>query len=212
MKTGVPLTVLRPLDRAPARACRLRSCASCVRMMTGTVVLHAAPLLNHRRDRNSAAPEHRGDRAEHARLIARLEAQIVLAYHAVHRLDTRARERRYRIAERMAARAGAARAMRARSRACRPSRRSPSASGPRLAEIHRGAQRLAVDVDRVECAADAGQKMARRNHRRMHPGLDRAVVVLGDREQLDRVAELARVRDVGLRDTADAFGVDLAAA
>ena len=66
-----------------------------------------------------------------------------------------------------------------------------------------------MDVDRVERAAHAGQQMARRDHRRMHPRLDRAVVILGDREQLDREAKFARVGDIGRRDTADAFGMDL---
>ena len=66
--------------------------------------------------------------------------------------------------------------------------------------IHCRAKRFAVDIDRVECAADAGQQMAIRNHRGMHPRLDPAVVILGDREQLDRKAKLARVRDIRLRD------------
>src|SRR5208282_1458917 len=47
------------------------------------------------------------------------------------------------------------------------------------------------------------------DHRGMNPRLDRAAVFLGDRQQLDRVAELPRVRDIVLRDTRDAFGVDL---
>src|ERR1700693_896027 len=51
--------------------------------------------------------------------------------------------------------------------------------------------------------------MARRDHRWMDPRLNRAVVVLGDRQQLDRVAEFARVVDVGERDTADTLGMDL---
>ena len=66
-----------------------------------------------------------------------------------------------------------------------------------------------MNIDRVERAADARQQMARRDHRRMHPRLDRAVVIFGDRQQLDRVAEFARIGDIGLRNPADALGMHL---
>ena len=47
--------------------------------------------------------------------------------------------------------------------------------------------------------------MTRRDHRGMHPRLDRAVVVLGDCQQLDGVAEFAGVIDIGARNAGDAF-------
>src|SRR5438445_2451267 len=43
----------------------------------------------------------------------------------------------------------------------------------------------------------------------MHADLDAAVGRLGDREELDAVAELARVADVLLRHPRDALGVDV---
>ncbi len=75
--------------------------------------------------------------------------------------------------------------------------------------IHCRAKRVAMDIDRVERAADARQQMATRDHRRMHPRFDSAAVVLANRQQFDRVAKLARVLDIGLRDLCDPFGVDL---
>src|ERR1700690_2488878 len=73
--------------------------------------LDSTPLLNNRHDRNPVAPEHRRDRAKYAWLIARVEAQIVLAYHVVHRLNTRALQMAEGITERMRAAAGPGPAM-----------------------------------------------------------------------------------------------------
>ena len=53
--------------------------------------------------------------------------------------------------------------------------------------------------------------MRLRDERRMHAHLDRAVGIgLDDREQLEAVAELARVNDVLLLHRAQALGVELA--
>ena len=41
-----------------------------------------------------------------------------------------------------------------------------------------------------------GERVVRRDHRRVHAHRDLAVELLGDREQLHDVAELARRRDV----------------
>ena len=49
-----------------------------------------------------------------------------------------------------------------------------------------------------------------RHHRGVHVHADRAVDLLGDREQLDDVAELVRGRDVVGGDLRDAFAVHVA--
>src|SRR5580693_2239545 len=77
-----------------------------------------------------------------------------------------------------------------------------------LAEIHARSKGLAIDVDGVEGAGNTGQKMTRRDHGRMNPRLDTAVI-FGNRQKLDGEAQLARIVDIGTGDTADALGIDL---
>ena len=81
---------------------------------------------------------------------------------------------------------------------------------PRAAAVeHQIAHRVAGHEDRVEDPGDRRQRRACGNHRRVHADLDAAVGRLGDREELDPVAELARVADVLLRHPRDALGVDV---
>ena len=62
---------------------------------------------------------------------------------------------------------------------------------------------VALDEHGVEAVAHAGQRVAPRHHRRVHPHGDLGAVValeaLGDRQQLDDVAEAVGERDVGRR-------------
>ena len=75
------------------------------------------------------------------------------------------------------------------------------------AVVQRRADRVALDEHRVHRAFDAGDQALHRHQRRMHAQLDAARRALGDAEQLDAVAELLGVADVGRRQSRDAFGV-----
>src|SRR5216683_4850530 len=112
--------------------------------------LDAAPLLNHRRDRNSVASQHRRDPSQHARLILRHEAQIILAYHVVYRLDTGALDPRDRIAERMSAAARTGQAMPRNLDHVRHHGRRRWHLTCAASEIHARTERLAMNINRVE--------------------------------------------------------------
>ena len=76
--------------------------------------------------------------------------------------------------------------------------------------IKRVADHIAAHQHRVEHAADRREHVRLRDERRMHAHLHRAVGIgLDDREQLQAVAELARVNDVLLLHRAQALGVKL---
>ena len=106
-------------------------------------------------------------------------------------------------------RIGLRRQRRRSSRPCAPptrflaaSTRSPStadavglAAGAAPVE-HELADRVALDEHRVERVAHRGERVVHRDHRRVHAHRDLAVELLGDREQLHDVAEVARRRDV----------------
>ena len=69
--------------------------------------------------------------------------------------------------------------------------------------------RLGLDEHRVERPADAGERVRARHHRRVHADDDArsSSDELGDGEQLDDEAHLARGRDVVRRDVGDALAV-----
>ena len=58
--------------------------------------------------------------------------------------------------------------------------------------------------------ANGRERMVRRDHRRVHAHRDRAVEILGDREQLDDVSEVGGRGDVGGGDLRDALAVHVA--
>ena len=84
-----------------------------------------------------------------------------------------------------------------------------------LAVVERRADGIAVDDDGVHGALDVGDQAARGNQGRVHAQLDAvggagdALAPLGDGKQLDPVAELLGVRDVGALQLADALDVGL---
>ena len=82
----------------------------------------------------------------------------------------------------------------------RARRGTPAGAAPQQHELP---DRLAFDEHRVERPAHRRQRVAVRDHRRVHAHADRAVVFLADRQQLHRVPELGRGRDVFGRDVRD---------
>ena len=84
-----------------------------------------------------------------------------------------------------------------------------------LAVVERRADRIALHHHRVHRALDVGDQAPRRNQRGMDAQLDAAGTArarrapLGDREQLDPVAELLGVGDVGRLQVDDALDVRL---
>jgi hypothetical protein len=84
-----------------------------------------------------------------------------------------------------------------------------------LAVVERRADGVALHHHRVHRAFDVGDQASRRNERGMDAKLDATCVVgagrapLRDREQLDSVAELLGVGDVGRLQVDDAFDVGL---
>ena len=148
----------------------------------------ALALLLHRLDRHLVLAEHAGDRREHTGLVGRVERHVELRRRLVDRADRPPLER----ADRRAPRARVQVLGRVDEVAEQRARRRAAAGAP--AEQHQLADRLALDEHRVERAAHRRERMTDRHHRRVHAHADRAVDLLGDREQLHDVAELGRRR------------------
>ena len=70
-----------------------------------------------------------------------------------------------------------------------------------------GAGEVADDLDGVVDAIDFGERFGERDERRGDAGDDPAVGTFGDGEELDDVAEFARVLEVACRKARDAFGM-----
>ena len=78
-----------------------------------------------------------------------------------------------------------------------------------LAVEHQLAGRGGLDEDRVVRAVNAGKRVRDRHQGGVNANGDRAVGPLRDRKQLDDLAGLASGDNVGRRDGADAFAVDV---
>ncbi|KFB71722.1 MAG: hypothetical protein AW09_003140 [Candidatus Accumulibacter phosphatis] len=78
-----------------------------------------------------------------------------------------------------------------------------------LAIVERRADRIALDQDRVHRPLDVGDQPFGGDQGRMHAQFDALGGAFGDAEQLDAVAELFSVPDVGRVELADAFDVRL---
>ena len=73
---------------------------------------------------------------------------------------------------------------------------------------HDVADKIALNGDRVVNAIDIGNGGALAHQRRMHALLDAIVGFHGDAQELDPIAEVVGVGDVGARDVLDAFDID----
>ncbi len=192
-----------------ASAARMsRSRASWVIITTGTASPCARPFWSTETSEMSWLAQDPGDLGEDAGPVHRHDTQVVRGADLVHR---------------SAAAAGARSTEgRSTSSAGRPwaTRRAMSSVSDQTAEAvgswpapaaveHQVADVVAGDEDGVEDAGDGGHRRAGGDHRRVHAGLERAVDGLRDGEELDAVAELARVHHVLLGDPGDALRVDV---
>src|SRR5450830_1614010 len=78
-----------------------------------------------------------------------------------------------------------------------------------LAVVQRGAHGIALHHHGVHGAFDVGDQALGRHQAGVHAQLDAVGSTLGDAQQLDAVAELLGVADVGRREAGDAFDIGL---
>ncbi len=152
----------------------------------------AATLLAHGLDRDVVLGERLRDRGEHAGLVVDVDLHVVAGLGLAHRQHPQVGVRRLARAADVVEPVAGDRDEVAEHRA-----RGRRAAGAGAVE-HQLAGRLALDEHRVVGLADAGQRVAPRDHRRVHAGRDGravgAVLERADREQLDHAAHLARPR------------------
>ena len=173
-------------------------------------------LLDHRLDADAVLAEGAGDVREHRRAIESGEAEVGAAEQIAER-DERSPLQRVRQERERRHAAGAAAPQLARDldQVAHHGARGRQLAGPG-AVVERRPDGVAGDGDRVHRAVDLGEQTRRRNQGRVDARFDRPVRVvvanaprLGDREQLDPVAELARRIEVDRLDAADALGRDV---
>ena len=151
------------------------------------------PLLHDRLDRRALQAEDLRDLREHAGPVGDLQVQVE------RRLDVARRSPAPAVASRRRGR----RDHRADDVAEHRARRL-RAAGARAAQRDLG-DRLRLDRHGVERAADAGQRVAAVEERRVHADAEAAVDALGGADQLQPEAELARVLHVVGGDVLDAL-------
>jgi hypothetical protein len=141
----------------------------------------------------------RRDRAQHTRAVGHFGEQVELRLDVVDRTDRLARER---------ADGGALATLHEVlgrvDQVAEHRRRGRCAAGTASVE-HELADRVTLDEHGVERVVHGGERMTLGHHGGVHAHRDLAVDLLGDREQLHHVPEVARRRDVVGRDPRDAF-------
>ena len=175
-------------------------------LSSGRVV--ARVVLDHAGDADPVLAEDLGERGEHARPVGDREPEVIAAPDLARRASGGA-------AGPTRTRGSSARNVSA-ARPTTTSIRSPTTAeavgimpGPSAVE-ERVAHGVADDPDRVVGPADLGQRRPLLDQRRRHPQLQARLRELGQGQQLDRVAELGRVADVGELEPVDPRPGDLA--
>ena len=144
-----------------------------------------------------------GHGGKHAGLVVHVDGDVIAGAGLPHRLHPAIRVRR------LAGAAGVGETVAGhRHQVAQHGARRGRTTRPGTVE-HQLTGGLGLDEDGVEGAADAGQGVAARDHRRVHPRRDPVAAELADGEQLDDRPHLARGLHVGGGDLRDALAIDV---
>jgi len=171
--------------------------------------------LQQRIDRDAVLGEDAGDARQHAGFVGHLQAQVKRGHDFVDRQHRQVLHRRRLECEVRHAVVGVGRGQACDVDEVGDHRRGRGLCARALAVVERRADRVAVNHHGVHRPLDVGDQAPRWHQRRMHAQLDTARAggsgrtPLRDREQLDAVAELLGIRDVGRLQLDDALDVRL---
>jgi hypothetical protein len=182
-------------------------------MMTSVCVLPSSPLLGSgaagaRRSRCQAG-EDAGDARQHTRLVRHLQAQVERGHDLLDRQDRRGRQLVGLEREVRHAVVGVGGVQAGDVDQVGDHRRGRRLGARALAVVQRRADRVGLHQHRVHRAFDVGDQALGRHQRRVHAQLDAVVAALGDAQQLDAIAQLLGVGDVGRLQLRDALDVRL---
>ncbi len=166
--------------------------------------------LQHGIDRDALIGQDTGDVGQHARLVLNPEAQVIAGFDLAHRQDGQVFRHGIRLESQVrhaVGRIGGGQAGDVDQ--VGDHRGSGRLSTGSLAVIEGGTDGIALDDDSVHGAFDIGKQALGRDQGRMHTQFDTLVAALGYTQQLDAVAELLGVLDVGGFELGDAFNVGL---